>query len=153
MLGLILITAGPLLATQGTERLWRTKPNAFQRMRKSKPGSTPAYLLLTARLQAQGAKAIRSNERVSQPFFSVRGRILQVNGEPVQVFEYRNAKAAESDAERVSETGTSIAMWIAPPHFYRSGKLIVLYVGSKETTLKSLAIVLGDQFAGSPPAK
>jgi hypothetical protein len=37
---------------------------------------------------------------------------------------------------------------MAPPHFFRSGKLIVLYVGANESILKVLQASLGAQFAG-----
>ncbi len=74
---------------------------------------------------------------------------MKVNGEAVQVFRYANTRAAQSEAKRVSGTGASMAMWIAPPHFYRSGKLIVLYVGKNETISGLLTTVLGAQFAGS----
>lgn len=38
--------------------------------------------------------------------------------------------------------------WIAPPHFFRRRNLIVLYLGSDETTLLKLRGMLGDEFVG-----
>jgi len=38
--------------------------------------------------------------------------------------------------------------WVATPHLFRSGKVIVLYVGDGASTLKVLETVLGPQFAG-----
>ena len=38
--------------------------------------------------------------------------------------------------------------WVAPPHFYRQGRVIVLYVGSNPNILSLLTAVLGPQFAG-----
>jgi hypothetical protein len=44
--------------------------------------------------------------------------------------------------------------WVAPPHFYSGGKLLVLYVGDKQRTLEALDLLLGPQFAGGlPPAR
>lgn len=107
---------------------------------------------LMNRLRARGLRVERAGE-VSQPFFSVRGRVITVSGEDVQVFQYRSAAAARREAGRVKNTGsgtdTSMVAWIAPPHFYRSGKLIALYVGDNREVMKALEAVMGAQFAGS----
>jgi hypothetical protein len=106
--------------------------------------------LITALKQA-GAIVAKGDE-VSQPFFSVKGRILHVNGEDVQVFAYRDEGSAQREAGQVSANGgtvgaTSVA-WMAPPHFYRNGLLIVLYVGDTASVKATLVAVLGPQFAG-----
>jgi hypothetical protein len=94
-------------------------------------------------LRSQGLTVERGDE-ASQPFFSVSGRMLKVGGEDVQVFEYLNAEVAAAEAKRV---GMNKAMWVATPHFYRSGRIIVLYVGENPTLLKALEFVLGSQLA------
>ena len=38
--------------------------------------------------------------------------------------------------------------WIDTPHFYKAGKIIVLYIGSDATVLDLLKGALGPQFAG-----
>ncbi|MBA2702435.1 MAG: hypothetical protein H0U60_01100 [Blastocatellia bacterium] len=80
------------------------------------------------------------------------GRVTNINGESVQVFEYATNSAAEADARRVSADGTTIGTskptWMAPPHFFRSGKLIVLYVGANQTIVNLLRATVGNQFAG-----
>ena len=59
------------------------------------------------------------------------------------------AKAAEREAKVVdSAVGTSVPMWVAPPHFYKSGRLIVLYVGQSSPVIIALERALGPQFAG-----
>lgn len=77
---------------------------------------------------------------------------MKINGEAVQVFQYRSPSAANADAKRVSADGSTIGtskpMWMAIPHFFKSGKLIVLYVGGNETILDPLLTSLGAQFAG-----
>jgi hypothetical protein len=106
---------------------------------------------LSQALRAAGA-TIESNETISQPFFSVEGQILKVNDADVQVFEYKSAEALETDAAQVSadggSVGTSMISWMATPHFFKSGRVLVLYVGDDAVILDLLKGALGDQFAG-----
>lgn len=93
-----------------------------------------------------------TKEKVSQPFSSVSGRIVKINREGVQVFEYPWPSAVDADAKQVSADGTTIGTskpsWMAPPHFFKSGKFLVLYVGGNQTVLNVLRGALGGQFAG-----
>lgn len=102
-------------------------------------------------LHEKGAEA-ESGEQVEQPFFSVRGTTIDLNGESVQVFEYDSAETMESDAVLVDadggSIGTSMVNWMATPHFYKKGRILVLYVGDNTETLGILENVLGAQFAG-----
>ncbi len=106
---------------------------------------------LINRLRVSGEKVGRAG-RVSQPFFSVKGQGITIGDEQVQVFEYASGKAAEREAKTVSaagsSAGTSMPLWVAPPHFYKSGRLIVLYVGEQSAVIKALESILGPQFAG-----
>lgn len=110
------------------------------------------YLDLVNRLRSAGANVKLTAERVRQPFFSVPARIVSINDESVQVFKFANTSAAEGAAKRVASDGmtigTSKPSWMAPPHFFKNGKLIVLYVGANESILKVLRASLGGQFAG-----
>jgi len=106
---------------------------------------------LIAALRAAGAK-LESGDSVEQPFFTVSGQILMVNETEVQVFEYEAAEAMEVDASLVASDGASVGTtmisWIAPPHFYKTGRIIVLYLGEDAAILDLLNQVLGVQFAG-----
>lgn len=106
---------------------------------------------LVGALEAEGA-TVTLGDPIAQEFFTVDGQIIDVNGQDLQVFEYDSLQAMESDAALVSADGgtigTSSVMWIDSPHFYKSEKIIVLYVGTDETTLNLLDQVLGRQFAG-----
>lgn len=106
---------------------------------------------LTEALRAAGA-TIEPAEGVSQPFFSVPGEIMLVNGGFVQVYEYETAEAMGTEASQISEDGstigTSMVNWMEAPHFYRAGRMIVLYVGEDPAVLDLLEAVLGTQFAG-----
>ncbi len=117
----------------------------------SHDGPVTDYVSLIDNLRQAGA-TVESAGEVSQPFFSVTGNIMVVNGSDVHVFEYVDAAAAEAEAALVSpdgsSVGTSMVGWVAPPHFYRVEKLIVLYVGDSETVTDVLESTLGQQFAG-----
>ncbi len=126
----------------------REKRVALSRHAQTRRQKQSAYSNLVSQLRAKGATIKSSGERVSQPFFSARGRILTVNGQPAQVFEFPNAARAAAETKRVEATATTLAAWIAPPHFFHSCKLIVLYVGDNGSILKLLTTVLGPQFAG-----
>ncbi len=106
---------------------------------------------LASALRAQGAR-VEPGENIEQPFFSVRGRFLRVNGEDVQAFQYASAEAAVADAARVSPDGGTIGtakpFWAAPPHFYRRDRLIVLYVGENAAVQSLVERVMGPPFAG-----
>ncbi|MEE9399176.1 MAG: hypothetical protein V3V23_02810 [Dehalococcoidales bacterium] len=114
-------------------------------------GAVTDYTSLVDGLRAAGATVEPAGE-ISQPFFSVKGNAINVNGENVQVFEYADADQAEAEAALVSPDGSSIgttmASWVAAPHFYKTGKLIVLYVGNDASVSSVLEAVLGSQFAG-----
>jgi hypothetical protein len=116
-------------------------------------GEARDYASLAQNLKEQRAD-VAEGEQVEQPFFSVKGRILLVNGIAVQVFEYTDEAAANSDASEVapdgSAIGTTIVSWIDTPHFYKNGKLIVLYVGNDQNTLSLLENALGKPFAEGP---
>ncbi|MGE5220222.1 MAG: hypothetical protein ACM3SP_24735 [Chloroflexota bacterium] len=89
---------------------------------------------------------------VDQPFLSVRGKVIKVYGEDVQVFEYPSAAEMEGEAARISPDGGGIGtrkiFWTDPPHFYKQGRALVLYVGDDGRVEKTLKTVLGQQFAG-----
>ena len=44
--------------------------------------------------------------------------------------------------------GIADVEWIATPHFYGAGRLLVLYVGDEQRTIRALDLLLGPQFAG-----
>jgi hypothetical protein len=110
------------------------------------------YARLMGKLRARRASVKSTKEKVRQPFFSVSGRIMKVKNEAIQVFEYSNPVATESQAKLVSPDGKTIGnskpSWMSTPHFFKSQKLIVIYVGDDQTILRILQAVIGNQFAG-----
>lgn len=106
---------------------------------------------MMAALQAADVP-VELGEPVEQPFFSVQGQTLKVNGQDVQVFVYDTAEAMESEAAQIaadaSTIGTSMPTWMDTPHFYKMGRILVLYVGQDQTVLEQLNNIFGPQFAG-----
>jgi hypothetical protein len=96
---------------------------------------------------------------VSQPFLSPQsGTTVRLSGPDLaapadlQLFEYASASAASADARQISPDGSGTATtrinWLAPPHFFLKGRILVLYVGSDPAVLKVLKSVVGPQVAG-----
>lgn len=115
------------------------------------PGAVEDQATLISALEASGA-TVEIGEPISQVFFSAEGNILKVNDADVQVFEYESAEEMENEASQVSSDGgsigTSMVTWVDVPHFYKAGRIIVLYVGSDASILDLLEYALGPQFAG-----
>jgi hypothetical protein len=107
---------------------------------------------LIERLRGLGADVLIEGTEVDQPFFSITGQMIRVRGEDVQVFEFSGAEAADKEAAPISPdgmtVGTSKIHWIGNPHFFKKGKLIVLYVGDNPRVLADLTHAIGPQFAG-----
>lgn len=122
-------------------------------VRGQKTAPSLTYDGLMARLRTAGA-TVAPGESVEQPFLAVPGRFLNINGTDVQVFEYASTNAARGDVARVAPDGCAVGNtihinWIAPPHFYKQGRLIVIYIGSDTSILSVLSTALGPQFAGA----
>ncbi len=108
-----------------------------------------SYQPLVDHLRSSGLK-VESAGEIEQPFFTPKARVIRIGttGE-AQVYEYASEQAAEADAAKVKPDGSiggSMPHWIASPHFFRRGTLLVLYLGSDENTLASLRSFLGNEF-------
>ena len=118
-------------------------------------------------LRAVGATVDPAGTR-SADFLAPEKQLLTVNGEDIQAFAFGSAEEADAAAGGVSATGSSIVTtmadgtqmasmitWVESPHFYKAGKLIVIYVGSDSDVIDALQDAMGPQFAGGeslPPA-
>ena len=113
---------------------------------------SPEAEALATRLRSSGLSVEAAGE-VEQPFFSVKGQVLANGAEQIQVFTFPSADASAAAASRVSPDGATVGTtsinWVAPPRFYRSEKLVVLYIGRDEKTVAALRTVLGNPFAGT----
>jgi hypothetical protein len=97
----------------------------------------------------------------STTLLSGAGHLLTVNGARVEVYEYATSVFAAADAARISPDGSTFSAglgplggsaaaveWVATPHFYRSGRLIVQYIGTHPDVTMVLTQILGPQVAG-----
>lgn len=109
------------------------------------------YDSLLDNLRSQNA-IVNPGGTVTQPFFSVDGKVVSINGEDVQIFEFADATSAKTEASKIakdgSSIGTSMVSWIGAPHFFLKERLIVLYIGSNTGVFQPLTTALGPQVAG-----
>lgn len=106
---------------------------------------------LVDRLRADDGLEVTSAGAVEQPFFDVTGKALKVNRADVQVFEFADAAAAKAAVGTIGADGNppnAIVEWVAPPHFYQAGRIVVLYVGEDKAITELLTKTLGPQVAG-----
>ena len=113
-------------------------------------------------LDGAGASVEEFTDPPESPIgFSVGGPRVAVNGGLIQVYEFPDGRAADTEAGYVSPDGYNITVplggdrsmsthsdWLAPPHYYKKGRVIVRYVGDSAAVLEVLEAVLGPQFAG-----
>ena len=105
--------------------------------------------------------SIAEEGAIDEEFLDIVGKKVAVNESTIQVYEYANVEAMESEASWVSSDGFSIRKekeggiweichvnWIASPHFYKAGRIIVIYVGEDNSIISLLENALGTQFAG-----
>ena len=104
---------------------------------------------LEAALTAAGA-TVEVGDSIEQPFFEVQGHELKVNGQSVQVFEWADEASREAVSQNITpegQFGTAMIDWVGTPHFWASGKLIVLYVGDDPGAVSLLTTILGAPIA------
>lgn len=117
------------------------------------PGALTSIDVLAAALRAEGASVAVQGPvaRKSYPFFSIAGVRLVVSGESITAFPYPTVTEAEASAASISRdgavVGTSNIFWVAPPRFYRTDAVIVLYVGTDPGVIGILDRALGPPFA------
>lgn len=110
---------------------------------------------LMAKLRAEGAN-VQEAGVITHPFLAVPGRIITVNDQEVETFQYANAQALAADTANIGPDGCigtvgggMLDAWTAPPHLYKSEGLLVIYLGSDAKILQLLTGALGKQFAGA----
>jgi len=117
------------------------------------PAAEPAYSTpdLLADLTSQGVQVETAPGRITKPYLSVPGLIVQVNGQPVQVFQYADAAALAADVARLAPNASSIngvpLVWPASPHFWRKSGLLALAVTNDQALVDLISSVMGPPFA------
>jgi len=113
------------------------------------------YTDLVDALAKLGA-TISSEGELSQPFFSVPGKVIKVNGADVQTYEYPSESARKAESSQITPQGsfpTTMVTWIDQPNFWAKGRMIVLYVGQDAEVKALLSQVMGDPIVeGDIPA-
>ena len=118
--------------------------------------STPVFDL------AQFAEELREREitpeLISDGNSSVLGRdgtVVSWADVSVGAFDYPDRDSAVAAAELIADDGSTVEgitdspiNWPGTPHFFRKGRLIVLYVGDDRPTADLLKQILGPQIAG-----
>ncbi len=112
-------------------------------------------------LRDSGASIRDEGETGRGLFYDAEYRIVEVDGISIQVYEFASAEDMEADASGVSADGFSITKdwgddkmtsvfvnWIGIPHFYKAGRIIVIYVGDNYSIISILQNALGKHFAG-----
>lgn len=58
-------------------------------------------------LRSTGA-TVETGDSIQQPFFSLEGKTIRVNGQDVQIFEYADENARQAESSKISKDGSSI---------------------------------------------
>jgi hypothetical protein len=123
------------------------------------PKPVTDYTILLTYLRDSGASIVEEGA-IQEPFFDIESRRVTVNDSTIEVYEYANVEAMETEATCVSPEGCSFRKgkgdiaevcfvdWIATPHFYKAGRIIVFYCGDNDSIISLLENALGKQFAG-----
>jgi hypothetical protein len=115
-------------------------------------GTVQDYATLVTALTAAGATVQLGRELPPDDIFGAPSRDILVNGSAhMSVFEYLTTAAAADVATCFhggqkrcpGERSDTIIDYVAPPHLYLAGRVLVLYAGAAASMLELLASVLG----------
>ncbi len=93
--------------------------------------------VVVEQLEATGA-TVENAGLIGEPLFPATATLLLVDGEELQVHVFETAAAA-------ANAGVPLVQWAAPPHFFRTDRVIGLYVGSTDALLERLETVFGPE--------
>ncbi|MFA5585732.1 MAG: hypothetical protein WDA02_04205 [Saccharofermentanales bacterium] len=124
------------------------------------PGTAAAeteevYRILIAGLEARGFKV--DEEDVEEDILEGQRRMLILDGgERLWPYLYEDGAEMEKDAAFITSGGLTYdngsralkIQWVSDPHFFKSGNMILLYVGVDQDILHALEEIMGTQFAG-----
>jgi hypothetical protein len=83
---------------------------------------------------------------IHRSFFSVTGKIVALEGDNVQVFEYASSREASSEASHYLESAKKEAVWKNGSHLYAIDNLLILYMGSRKAIIDGLDKVAGPAY-------
>lgn len=93
---------------------------------------------------------------VGKDFLTTTRKRMIIGNEALDIYLYSNNKKMEDEAKFIDSDGSGYSNgaksiqveWVATPHFYKRGCIIVQYVGKNEKIISDLKNILGEQFAG-----
>ncbi|MBA3716610.1 MAG: hypothetical protein H0W87_00060 [Actinobacteria bacterium] len=89
---------------------------------------------------------------------SLASTMYRVPGGELHLFRFPSEQRARQAASLVepdgymvtNDTGVNqIVDWVAPPHWFRAGREIAIYLGSSADVIGALEAIAGPQFAGA----
>ena len=125
----------------------------FSDMHKTTLGTDPSTVLEA--LQARGSEPVSRGPSRAELLYPAPGQAYQLNPEQSDqellfIHVYQSQEAARNRSAQIQgDQRVHMIDWIAPPHFFRCGNLIVLYLGDVENIARELGAVCGVQFAES----
>lgn len=99
---------------------------------------------------------VRQGEPILDGTLFGPGQSVFIDGVRVSTYEYPTEEALDEFRGSVRDHGYAVPVkggvahvdWIAPPHFFAEGKLLVLYLRQEQRTLDALDLLFGRPFAG-----
>lgn len=97
-------------------------------------------------------------ESVQKDFLNVPRKRMKIGKDAIDIYVYTTCAGAKIDSMKIDRHGDSYrglfrgvqveVDWVAPPHFYRKGRIIVNYVGENQKIIYDLRSIFGKEFAG-----
>ena len=142
-------TAAPSGEATPSDRARTSVEAASPTRTASRAGATVEALVVA--LEERGADVELTGSFTTDPVGG-QGVALCVNGQRVQVYVFPTAEESKELASRIdpydpSNMGTTMVSWAGNPRFWRSDRLIVLYLGEDPAVEAGLTGVLGLPFA------
>ncbi len=113
--------------------------------------SSPTFGILNI-LRANGHR-VQVTDDIVRPAFTSKGKTLVVDGGvSIEVYEYGSPADCAAAAAKISPDGSRVGdeeiPWSAPPHLFKTDRVIILYLGSEPDNITELTSAFGAQFAG-----
>ncbi|MBU5487652.1 hypothetical protein KQI77_05665 [Clostridium sp. MSJ-8] len=95
-----------------------------------------------------------SKEKDAEDYFTTKGKVYDVDGDTLYVYEYgeKDNSEIEKDINSIDIKGNKIGekniTWKATPHMYKKGRVVVMYDGDNKGIINTLKETLGDPFVG-----
>lgn len=103
-------------------------------------------------LESKGYKLTEVED--SKSLFSVKNDDYTLNGDKISIYEYdeNDKDKLEGDLKTITDNGMIIngakVSWTNAPHFYKKGRIIVVYDGNNESILTALKEILNKPLLG-----